>query len=69
MTYFSIVTAVGATICGLIAARYWYKASVVEFWPDWEFEPVVEEQKNMGRFAAIMKGAEISSKLNSLAAR
>jgi hypothetical protein len=68
MNYAGIVTAVGAAICGLIAAYYWYKSSRVGFWPDWEFEPVIDEQKNMDRFAAIMKGTESSSRLNSLAA-
>jgi hypothetical protein len=69
MGYLSIATAVAAAVCGLIAAHYWYKSSAVEFSPDWAFEPVIEELKNIGRFAAIMKGVAISSKLNGLAAR
>lgn len=68
MNYTGIMTTVGAAFCGLIAAFYWYKSSRVGFWPDWDFEPVIEEQKNMDRFAAIMKGVERSSRLNSLAA-
>lgn len=69
MNYPSIVTAAGAAICGLMAAFYWYRSSAVTFWPDWDFEPFVEELKNMGHFVAIMKGVEASSRLNSLAAR
>jgi hypothetical protein len=64
-----LVIAVGAGICGLIAARYWYKSSLVEYGPDWDFEPVAEESINMGQFAAIMKAAKESSNLNKFAAR
>jgi hypothetical protein len=68
MKYLSIVTAIGAGICGLIAAYYWYNSSLIEYGPDWDFEPVVEEAKNMGQFAAIMKAAKKSSNLNKRAA-
>jgi hypothetical protein len=69
MKCIGIVAAVGALICGLIAAYYWYKSSIIEFGPDWEFEPVVEELKSIGRFDGIMKAAKASSNLNKLAAR
>ena len=69
MNCISIVIAIGAGLCGLIAARYWYKSSIIEFGPDWDFEPPDEQMKNMGRFAAIMKAAKESSNLNKFAAR
>lgn len=67
--YIGLALTSGAAISGLIGAWYWYRSSAVSFYPDWDFEPVVAELSNMGRFCAIMKGVEISSKLNSLAAR
>jgi hypothetical protein len=65
----SFVVALGAGLCGLIAAYYWYRSSFIEYGPNWDFEPVVEEQKNMDRFVAIMKAAKESSRLNKSAAR
>lgn len=39
MKHISIALAIAGLFTGLIAARYWYKASIVPVDPDWETEP------------------------------
>jgi hypothetical protein len=47
---------VAALVCGLTAAHYWYRSSIVETRLDSDFEPVVEELRNRVWFSAMMKG-------------
>jgi hypothetical protein len=64
-----VTFAIGALVCGLIAASYWYRSSVVETKLDSDFEPVVEELRNRAWFSAIMRAATTSANLNKIAAR
>jgi hypothetical protein len=44
MRTLAIIFAVAALACGLTAAHYWYRSSIVEIRLDSDFEPVVEER-------------------------
>jgi hypothetical protein len=46
MRALAIIFAVAALACGLTAAHYWYRSSIVEIRLDSDFEPVVEELHN-----------------------
>jgi hypothetical protein len=68
MRALAIIFAVAALTCGLTAAHYWYRSSIVEIRLDSDFEPVVEELHNRVWFSAAMKAASESARLNRIAA-
>jgi hypothetical protein len=68
MRALAIIFAVAALACGLTAAHYWYRSSIVEIRLDSGFEPVVEELHNRVWFSAAMKAASESARLNRIAA-
>ncbi len=55
MKLLSIIVACLALVCGLISARYWYVSSQLTHDPGWQFEPLLEEQKQMGWTVAFIK--------------
>jgi hypothetical protein len=55
MKILAIIFAVAALVCGLPAAHYWYRSSIVEIRLESDFEPVVEELRNRVWFSAAMK--------------
>jgi hypothetical protein len=68
MRALAIIFAVAALGCGLTAAHYWYRSSIVETRLDSDFEPVVEELHNRVWFSAAMKAASETARLNRIAA-
>ena len=64
MRALAIIFAAAALACGLTAAHYWYRSSIVEIRLDSDFEPVVEELHNRVWFSAAMKAASESARLN-----
>ena len=67
MKYFSIGMAVGAFVCGLIAAYYWFQASKTKIAPSWTIEPGDTTQSQMGWVVGTMVAFEKSSSLNKIA--
>ena len=56
-------------ILGILAAWYWWRASRVTIMPQWGYrEPVDQAQALAGWIVGINTAAEISGKLNTLAA-
>jgi hypothetical protein len=68
MRALAINFAVAALVCGLTAAHYWGRSSIVERRLDSDFEPVVEELRNRVWFSAMMKAASETARLNRIAA-
>jgi len=64
------ITAVFALVSGLLAARYWWQSSQVNFDP-WHggLEPLIEQQWTLGIAVEFERIAREAGRLNTIAAR
>lgn len=65
----SVGLAVAAAVCGLIAARYWLRASKVPIRPTWDTEPGEQDAAHQGWTFGMLQTSIDSANLNAKAAR
>jgi hypothetical protein len=64
-----VVCAFITLVTGLIAAHFWYRASMVPILPTWTIEPGESDASQRGWQAGTMMAFSKSGELNKLAAR
>jgi hypothetical protein len=68
MKWASVGLAALATVTGLVAAYYWYRASKIQIEPTWLTEPGDNQLSQMGWMAGMMRAFMESAGLNKHAA-